>query len=682
MKLQTRLILTFLIGLITVLTIAQVIQYSVVTSRFEESTAQSLSLVTAMMEENASNIFLSVQNALADSLQRGEMEKFKRLMKEQSRIRGLKEFTLFDPAGNFYASSLENPQAKAMPQDVIPELEKREDLTLLRHSGDNIEIFCAEKVTGDCLRCHLNWDRDGHGGFTQLIFSKGALLEMSTTLKNTLDRIHTDTYRNSILFILGIVIVLTPLAIIYIRRAMVVRLDNLGNRIKGISEGDLSKRIPVPEQLDEISIIAKYVNTMADSLTNTAKSVGMQADAMENCVTSFQNAESHLIASSDRSSELSRNAVDENDRLCAAVGHAKQRVEQGTENVDSIAAAMEQLSGNVNRIASSATQVNAGVTSMAAASEEMTANIRQVGGSLGQVNEEVSSIAGAVKELNLSLRNVRELCLNANNQSTEADGRATTAMQVMEKLSDSAKDIGGVVKLINNIADQTNMLALNASIEAASAGEAGKGFAVVANEVKELARQTMAATQMISERIDEIQKNSQDASVSAQMIVELIHAINKVSDQITQAVDQQSEMTGRVEMSMNGVTTASSGVTRLVSELQIAAEEVARSAMESEQGTNEIARSTTEIAGLSDNVLQQCVGARGFMKEACTEIDTTEKTSQLVRGELQESCGLFEEMNKKIRALGELGAIMQTSCDQLQRAKLELDRVTSSGAKR
>ncbi|MEO5364668.1 MAG: methyl-accepting chemotaxis protein, partial [Magnetococcus sp. DMHC-8] len=92
----------------------------------------------------------------------------------------------------------------------------------------------------------------------------------------------------------------------------------------------------------------------------------------------------------------------------------------------------------------------------------------------------------------------------------------------MQKLGVSAQEIGKVVAVISNIAEQTNILALNASIEAAGAGEAGKGFAVVANEVKELARQTSEATRMISEKIGQIQETTTAAGVATQQVGEII----------------------------------------------------------------------------------------------------------------------------------------------------------------
>ncbi|MBF0135276.1 MAG: methyl-accepting chemotaxis protein [Magnetococcus sp. DMHC-1] len=121
-----------------------------------------------------------------------------------------------------------------------------------------------------------------------------------------------------------------------------------------------------------------------------------------------------------------------------------------------------------------------------------------------------------------------------NRELEQAIQHARSNFAVIEKLAVSSQEIGKAVKVIKNIAGQTNMLALNASIEAAGAGEAGKGFAVVANEVKDLSRQTAEATNMIAERVDEIQSNASEATSTAGEMIQSIQRISTANSEIFQ----------------------------------------------------------------------------------------------------------------------------------------------------
>ena len=123
----------------------------------------------------------------------------------------------------------------------------------------------------------------------------------------------------------------------------------------------------------------------------------------------------------------------------------------------------------------------------------------------------MQSVAGATEELGASIREISDQATQANSVVGKAAEIAQNADQLVGQLSTGASRIGDVVKLIRAIAEQTNLLALNATIEAARAGEAGRGFAVVASEVKTLASQTAKATEEIATQIGAIQGSTAEA---------------------------------------------------------------------------------------------------------------------------------------------------------------------------
>lgn len=167
--------------------------------------------------------------------------------------------------------------------------------------------------------------------------------------------------------------------------------------------------------------------------------------------------------------------------------------------------------------------------------------------------ERVSSVATASKDMATSVDEILSQTEKSTQVVDEAVSRAINASDNAEILEKSVVKIGSIVGLIRDIAAKTNLLAMNATIEAARAGDAGKGFSVVASEVKTLANQTTEATEDISKQIEDIQEISRKVNESLFSIKETIDNVNEYSNSIARAVDSQSVTTNKIAENVSKV---------------------------------------------------------------------------------------------------------------------------------
>lgn len=260
------------------------------------------------------------------------------------------------------------------------------------------------------------------------------------------------------------------------------------------------------------------------------------------------------------------------------------------EKANTLSSASEELTAIGQQMGTSAaeTSVQAGVVS--AASEQVSTNVR--------------SVATSAEEMSATIGEIAKNAAEAASIATKAVHVTNETNQTVKKLGESSIEIGKVIKVITSIAQQTNLLALNATIEAARAGEAGKGFAVVANEVKELARQTAAATEEISQKIEAIQGDTRGAVKAIFEISTIIRQINDIQNTTASAVEEQTVTMNEIARSASEAANGGAEIARNITS-------VSKGTSQNAQAANDMLESAKELAKLASD-LSQVVGQFRF----------------------------------------------------------------------
>jgi methyl-accepting chemotaxis protein len=245
---------------------------------------------------------------------------------------------------------------------------------------------------------------------------------------------------------------------------------------------------------------------------------------------------------------------------------------------------------NTHALASSSEELTSVSQQMSAAAEETTAQANLVSAAAEQVSGNTRTVSGSIENLVASIHEIAKNAQDAASTARKAVEMATATSGTMAALGRSSQEIGAVIKVITSIAEQTNLLALNATIEAARAGEAGKGFAVVASEVKELARDTAKATEEIGGRIESMQSDTQRAVEAIAEIGTVIERIDDLQTKIAAAVEEQSVTTGEISRNISEATTGTSEIAENIVQVAQAAQSTAEGASNTQVSSQELAR--------------------------------------------------------------------------------------------
>jgi methyl-accepting chemotaxis protein len=476
------------------------------------------------------------------------------------------------------------------------------------------------------------------------------------------------------LAIIGSVLNALIMLIIFIMlatRNMVKRVGIIAAAMDRGAEGDLTPRVD-ESSADELGMLGSTFNGMLQKLSGMAKKVSLSINELQQISASLKEVSARSLAAVEVNSE----GVEETSGAVQEINHSVHDVAQA---VDSLSRSAAENASAIQEMSASITEVTDHVRSLAKAVEEVSSSImqmaaaeKQIGNSVNSLMEDSTATASLVAQMDSSIKqvehNAQQTVAISENVKTDAEaGRETVeatisgigeirrssriTFEAIQNLSTRAGDIGKILSVIDDVADQTNLLSLNASIIAAQAGESGKGFAVVAEEIKELSKRTSHSIQEITDIIKGVQEETQRAvkaiNVSEQRIAEgelLSQRSGQALQKIVQGVQMATEQVGSIAQTTVEQALGSQNMRKAMERVAEMVSHIAKATRDQGHGSEQIMAAVNRMQNLTEQVQMT---SREQSSSSQMIVQSTEDISAMI-GNIRHACTIQAECGRKI----------------------------------
>ena len=571
----------------------------------------------------------TVLNSLTTMMESNDIQKSEKLFIDQmEKIVDLKVIRS-DKLNEQYTVVEKNYAKDAIESEVLDKGVKK-----IVIEGDHIRgvypyIAKRDMMGRNCLSCHN--------------VPEGTILgavDITVPLSESFSRIIKLQWLYGILGLAGIVTL-----VFIIRYIMKVMLRPIGEMLKiarNMAAGDLSQEITIEGQ-NEITALGGTINTMSSNLTEMLRKIRATGDGLGEAMTMMSGAAAKM-------SQGSRIQQEATEQTAMVVNEMVASIRGVAENTSDMSRAATDASSSASEMASSIEEVAKNAGALAAAAEDTATSIEQMIASIKQVSENTDALAASaeqttssITEMSASVKEVEQRAVEsarlAEQVSSDASergiGAASEAIRGMQNIKDTveataavvnrlgkrSQEIGQILKVIDEVTDQTSLLALNAAILAAQAGEHGKGFAVVAEEIKDLAERTAASTQEISGLIASVREETAESVEAMARGLQAVEAgaslVNVTSDVLKQVADssrQSTEVARAIEKTTSEQAKGVSQITETSVSIAEQIEQIANALQEQRRGSERIAKAAERMRDITRQVKsatqEQTTGSR------------------------------------------------------------------------
>lgn len=454
------------------------------------------------------------------------------------------------------------------------------------------------------VRHYTNYRGVNMLGVAQPLDRMGATLVAELDEAETYSAITETTLLNVALAVIAAAAVMAG-GVWFVNRRIIRPLIRLTSTARMISEGNLDVRVPL-DQNDEIGLLANAFNTMTGHLSDVIAAERRAKQYLESIVAEYV-AFVQRIASGDLTSRL---ALDRDRMMEGATedlymlgGNLNDMAESLSEMALQVRHAVETMVAIATEIQVATVRQNATVLEQDSAVTQTVATVEQVRNTVQQTAERARAVANVSQQSVTVSRNGQQAVVENTSGMQVIRQRVESIAETILMLSERTQQIGEIIDAVNALAEQSKLLALNASIEAARAGEEGKGFAVVAMEVRQLAEQSREATARVRTILSEIQQSTntavmvtEEGSKGAEQGISLAERTGEVIRELSATIEEAAQTAMQIAASTQEQTSGMDQLAAAILQIKQASEQTAAGTRQTEISIQNLMEMADQLA--------------------------------------------------------------------------------------